>query len=101
MIIRDYAEAGQYPPEYAINKMVLAWDNYKANIPRLRVSFGSPMAFFKSPIWDDETLWPWVRAVPREKDRNVGISRDPIKAATEEDLVRINQWRSRNGLGPL
>lgn len=65
LLLKDYAETNQMQPEYAINKFVLGWDNYVANMGRLRVTFGSPMAFFRWPGWDVETLWPWIRIVPR------------------------------------
>lgn len=65
LILESYGKENDYAPEYTINKAVLAFENWKSNASNLRHSFGSAIAFFRAPFWDNETAWPWNRATPR------------------------------------
>lgn len=83
--------------EKALEFMISQWKAYQASRSRLQWQFAGAGGFFQSAIWQDESLWPWQRLVPRP-DASVGVSKEPVESMSLEE---INQFRRKNGMHPL
>lgn len=77
--------------EAARIKMVTAYEAYKLVRSRLDWVYASPYAFLFGDIWQDEALWPWIRATPRP-DATVGMNTSP--QMTDADIAYFSAKRS-------
>lgn len=94
MILKDFSELHQMPPEWVINKSILQWENYKANADRLKWVYGSPIQFFRWFAWNSEEQWPWVRAVPKPA-ASLGVNRAQHEPIPEEMKAEIAAWKQK------